>query len=125
MGKSITKKHSKKHESTILVGIFWGSMRAQRGRPHSVCLCLCFKVGHALCACHRGGCNSIGFGSFTPAANKSKEGLTINALSIIDSLNTRYILLISPLPFTVTDAGAFLLNSNLMHELHSILSKLF
>jgi len=30
---------------------------------HSVCvllcLCPCFKVGHALCACHRGGCSCI------------------------------------------------------------------
>ena len=55
--------------------------------------------------------DAAAFGSFTSAANKSKEGRTITALSILDSLNSRYILLTPPLPFALTDAGASLFNT--------------
>ena len=76
------------------------------------CSCVCVYALRSVMPCvHVIEEDAAAFGSFTSAANKSKEGRTIIALSILDSLNSRYILLIPPLPFALTDAGASLFNT--------------
>ena len=77
------------------------------------CSCVCVYALRSVMPCvHVIEEDAAAFGSFTSAANKSKEGRTIIALSILDSLNSRYILLIPPLPFALTDAGAFLFSTS-------------